>query len=901
MVIGGGLLGLEAAHGLAEARHAGDRHPSDADADGAPARRGGGLAAAAPRWKRAAQTILTGADTAEIVGEDGVSRRAAQGRRARSRPIIVVMAVGIRPDTALAKAAGLAGRARHRGRRHMVTSDPAHLWRSANASSIAAACYGLVAPLWDMAKVCADHLAEIGHAAVSRLASPRPSSRSPASTCSRPAISPAATAPRTSCCATPRAASTSASCVKDNRIVGAVLYGDTADGNWYFQLHARRHGRLGHPRRADLRPGLRRRARGGPERGRCGALRRCRDLRLQRRLQGQDRRGDHGEEAVHARRGARAHQGLGVLRLVHRPGRALLALTLGGDYSSAPATKPMCKCTDSPTTTCAATIVEQALKIDPAGDAGTGLEDAGRLRLVPPGAQLLPALRLARRIRRRQAVALRQRAVHANIQKDGTYSVVPRMWGGVTNPQRAARDRRRRRRNSTRRRSRSPAASARPVRRQEGGPARRLGRSQRRRDGLGPRLRQGAAHGEDLRRLRMVPLRHAGFDRARRQDRADDLGLVDAAQVQDRGLGLPAQLRRGDDQGFRRGLRRLAATSCTSAATAASRCAPPTCCARSRPRRRCSSTAPPSSSSTARRRAISSAPRRGSSASGSTTSRRGIVDDAERARSARTRGSSIRRSFMQDDPWAERAGGRGRANSHQHLAEVRPHGVAYDRRLARHRPGRQTFPRATRARCRCAAASEIAVFRTARRPVSTRWSTSARTSGGPLSPGHRPRQRRDLPAAQLEHRARDRRGAGRRTRAACRRSRCKVDAGRIYLLREAVLGAQRREAPDAMTPIRTTCPYCGVGCGISRDVDRRADGRRSRAIPSTPPIAAGCAPRARIWARRSGSKAGCSIPRSAGSAASWDKALDLVAERLRRDDRASTGRTASRSTSRASC
>ncbi|TGV74586.1 nitrite reductase large subunit, partial [Mesorhizobium sp. M2D.F.Ca.ET.145.01.1.1] len=23
--------------------------------------------------------------------------------------------------------------------------------------------------------------------------------------------------------------------------------------------------------------------------------------------------------------------------------------------------------------------------------------------------------------------------VHANIQKDGTYSVVPRMWGGVTN------------------------------------------------------------------------------------------------------------------------------------------------------------------------------------------------------------------------------------------------------------------------------------------------------------------------------------------------------------------------------------------------------------------------------------------------------------------------------------
>jgi nitrite reductase (NADH) large subunit len=24
--------------------------------------------------------------------------------------------------------------------------------------------------------------------------------------------------------------------MRDNRIVGAVLYGDTADGSWYFQL-----------------------------------------------------------------------------------------------------------------------------------------------------------------------------------------------------------------------------------------------------------------------------------------------------------------------------------------------------------------------------------------------------------------------------------------------------------------------------------------------------------------------------------------------------------------------------------------------------------------------------------------------------------------------------------------
>jgi nitrite reductase/ring-hydroxylating ferredoxin subunit len=55
----------------------------------------------------------------------------------------------------------------------------------------------------------------------------------------------------------------------------------------------------------------------------------------------------------------------------------------------------------------------------------------------------------------------------------------------------------------------------------------------------------------------MVPLWHAGFHRPWHQDRADDLGQLDAAQVQDRRIGLPAQLRRSDDQGLRRDLRGL--------------------------------------------------------------------------------------------------------------------------------------------------------------------------------------------------------------------------------------------------------------------------------------------------------------------------------------------------------
>ena len=43
VVIGGGLLGLEAAYGLAAARHGGHRRPPDGRADGAPARPAAGF------------------------------------------------------------------------------------------------------------------------------------------------------------------------------------------------------------------------------------------------------------------------------------------------------------------------------------------------------------------------------------------------------------------------------------------------------------------------------------------------------------------------------------------------------------------------------------------------------------------------------------------------------------------------------------------------------------------------------------------------------------------------------------------------------------------------------------------------------------------------------------------
>jgi nitrite reductase (NADH) large subunit len=128
--------------------------------------------------------------------------------------------------------------------------------------------------------------------------------------------------------------------------------------------------------------------------------------------------------------------------------------------------------------------------------------------------------------------------VHANIQKDGTYSVVPRMWGGMTNPKelRAIAD--------------VVDKFAIPMVKVTGG--QRIDLLGIHKEDLpavwadlgkagfisGRRLCQGPAHGEDLRRLRLVPLRHAGFHRPRYPHREVHVGLLDAGKGQARCLRL---------------------------------------------------------------------------------------------------------------------------------------------------------------------------------------------------------------------------------------------------------------------------------------------------------------------------------------------------------------------------
>src|SRR5581483_9108379 len=95
--------------------------------------------------------------TEEIFGKDRVEGlQLADGRKVEGD--LIVMAIGIRPNIDLAKAAGLD---MNRGivvTDDMRTSDP-FIFAVGECAEHRGMTYGLVAPLWDMARVCADHLA----------------------------------------------------------------------------------------------------------------------------------------------------------------------------------------------------------------------------------------------------------------------------------------------------------------------------------------------------------------------------------------------------------------------------------------------------------------------------------------------------------------------------------------------------------------------------------------------------------------------------------------------------------------------------------------------------------------------------------------------------------------------
>ena len=430
VVIGGGLLGLEAANGLMQqGMHVTVVHLSQTLMERQMDPVSGNMLQKS--LEERGMNFLMGANTEAILGTDRV-----KGVRFKSgleiAADVVVMAVGIRPNITLAEKVGLHCERGVVVNDTMQTFDP-RIYAVGECVQHRGVAYGLVAPLFEQAKVCANHLAKMG---IARYEGSVTSTKLKVT-----GIDLFSAGDFIGDDSTEEIIMNDAArgiykklVLKDNRIHGAVMYGDTVDGAWYFQLlrdgtdisDIREHLMFGQAHLGDSGHGGNNAAAAmSDDMEICGCNGVCKgDI-----VKAITSKGLFTLDDVRAHTKASGSCG-SCTGLVEQ----VLASTLGGDYSAAPHSKPLCKCTEHTHDEVRMTIKQQHLTSIRA------VMDFMQWKSPDGCASCRPALNYyviaswpAEAKDDAQSRFINERA-HANIQKDGTYSVVPRMWGGVTTP-----------------------------------------------------------------------------------------------------------------------------------------------------------------------------------------------------------------------------------------------------------------------------------------------------------------------------------------------------------------------------------------------------------------------------------------------------------------------------------
>ena len=431
VVIGGGLLGLEAANGLMKRGmqvtvvHVGEWLMERQLDKVAGQMLQASLEARGMQFRMSAQT------SALLAGDGGRVAKVEFKDGSHVPADLVVMAVGIRPNTQLAESMGL-----HVNRGIVVTDTlqtvtDARIWALGECAAHRGIAYGLVAPLFEQGKVLANHLAEFG---IGRYLGSQTSTKLKVTGIDLFSAGDfmGGEGFEEIVMSDPAGGVYKKLVLKGEQLVGACLYGDTVDGSWYFKLL--REGRSV----ADIRDKL---------------------------MFGESNIGDVGHQGQ-SKAAAMADtdevcgcngvnkgsickaikdKGLFTLDEVRKHTKAsascgsctglveqILMFTAGGDYSATPKMKPICGCTSHGHQAVRDAIKEH--KLLTTGSVFRFLEwrtpngcascrPAVNYYLVstwPKEAQDDPQSRF-----------INERS-HANIQKDGTYSVIPRMWGGET-------------------------------------------------------------------------------------------------------------------------------------------------------------------------------------------------------------------------------------------------------------------------------------------------------------------------------------------------------------------------------------------------------------------------------------------------------------------------------------
>ena len=235
VVIGGGLLGLEAANGLAlrgmsvTVVHLGEwllNRQLDPTA--------GALLADSLRQR--GLDFALGAQTAALLGDDTGRVRAVRLKDGRELPAdLVVMAAGIVPHTALAEQAGLLCNRGIVVNDTLQTVTDARIYAVGECAAHRGVAYGLVAPLFEQAKVCATHLAEFG---IGRYLGSQTHTKLKVTGIHLFSAGDFMGGQGTEeiLLSDPAGGLYKKLVLKGDRLVGVCLYGDTADGPWYFDL-----------------------------------------------------------------------------------------------------------------------------------------------------------------------------------------------------------------------------------------------------------------------------------------------------------------------------------------------------------------------------------------------------------------------------------------------------------------------------------------------------------------------------------------------------------------------------------------------------------------------------------------------------------------------------------------
>ena len=429
VVIGGGLLGLEAAAGLKEqGMDVTVLHLMPTLMEKQLDVTAGHL------LQRAVEArgikVITGANTEAILGERKV--QAVRLKDGTELPAdLVVMAVGIKPNAALAKEAGLTVNRGIVVDGTMRTSDP-DVFALGECAEAHGQTFGLVAPLYEMAGVVASQL--MGDAGA--------------------AFAPSATATKLKVTGINLFSAGDFAdgkdreeivlrdaargiykrlVLKDGRLIGTVFYGDTADGAWFFDLLKKQSDVSAIRETLIFGPSY---AGGAPldptaavaalpdEAEICG----CNGVCKGKIVNAITAQGLTTLEDVRAHTKASASCG-SCTGLVEQ----LMKAALGEGFRVA-AVSPMCSCTKLGHDDVRRLIVAKELKTIP--DLMQALEwktSCGCAKCRPALNYYMLAAWPGEYQDDGQSRFINER-VHANIQKDGTYSVVPRMWGGLTTP-----------------------------------------------------------------------------------------------------------------------------------------------------------------------------------------------------------------------------------------------------------------------------------------------------------------------------------------------------------------------------------------------------------------------------------------------------------------------------------